>query len=51
MALALGKVNLLDETEMNRVLEKFRTYGKQDATDSGLVFRGADLPSALVKGS
>jgi L-fuculose-phosphate aldolase len=51
MALVLGKVRLLDETEMNRVLEKFRTYGKQDATDSGLVFRGADLPSALVKGS
>jgi L-fuculose-phosphate aldolase len=51
MALALGKVRILNETEMGRVLEKFRTYGKQDATDSGLVFRGVDLPSAVVKGS
>jgi hypothetical protein len=51
MALALGKVRILNETEMGRVLEKFRTYGKQDATDSGLVFGGVDLPSAVVKGS
>jgi L-fuculose-phosphate aldolase len=51
MALALGKVRILDEAEMSRVLEKFRIYGKQDATDSGLVFRGVDLPSAVVKGS
>src|ERR1700677_1055616 len=51
MALALGKVRILDETEMSRVLEKFRIYGKQDATDSGLVFRGVDLPSAGVKGN
>jgi hypothetical protein len=39
-ALALGNVRILDETEMRRVLEKFRTYGKQDATDSGLIFGG-----------
>ena len=51
MALALGKVRILNETEMGRVLEKFRTYGKQDATDSGLVFGGVDLPSAVVRGS
>jgi L-fuculose-phosphate aldolase len=51
MALALGKVRILDETEMGRVLEKFRTYGKQDATDSALVFGGADIPSAVVEGS
>ncbi len=51
MALALGKVRILNETEMVRVLEKFRTYGKQDATESGLVFRGVDLPGAVVKGS
>jgi L-fuculose-phosphate aldolase len=50
-ALALGKIRILDETEMGRVLEKFRTYGKQDATDSGLVFGGVDLRSAVVKGS
>jgi L-fuculose-phosphate aldolase len=51
MALALGKVRILNETEMARVLEKFRTYGKQDATDSGLVFRGVDLPSGVAKAS
>ncbi len=50
MALALGKVRILSETEMGRVLEKFRTYGKQDATDSGLAFHGVDLPDT-VKGS
>jgi L-fuculose-phosphate aldolase len=49
MALALGKVRILDATEMDRVLEKFRTYGKQDATDSGLVFGGIDIPSDFVK--
>jgi L-fuculose-phosphate aldolase len=51
MALALGNVRILNEAEMGRVLEKFRTYGKQDAADAGLVFRGVDLPSAAVKGS
>jgi L-fuculose-phosphate aldolase len=48
VALALGKVRILNETEMGRVLEKFRTYGKQDATDSELVFRGVDPPSAVA---
>jgi L-fuculose-phosphate aldolase len=46
--LALGKVRILDETEMGRVLEKFRTYGKQDATDTGLAFGGVDIPRAVV---
>jgi L-fuculose-phosphate aldolase len=50
-ALALGKVHILNETEMRRVIEKFRNYGKQDAPDSDLVFGGADIPSALVKGN
>jgi L-fuculose-phosphate aldolase len=40
-ALALGEVRLLDEAEMRRVVEKFRTYGKPDATDPDLVFGGA----------
>ena len=40
MALAVGNVRILNDTEMSRVLEKFRTYGKQDATDSDLLFRG-----------
>jgi L-fuculose-phosphate aldolase len=51
MALVLGQVRILDETKMGRVLEKFRTYGKQDATDSGLVFGGVDIPGAVVKES
>jgi len=39
-ALALGQVRILDDLEMQRVIEKFRTYGKQDAADAGLVFAG-----------
>jgi L-fuculose-phosphate aldolase len=49
-ALALGDVRILDETEMRRVVEKFRTYGKQDAADSGLVFGGEALRHAALKG-
>ncbi|MBS0393247.1 MAG: class II aldolase/adducin family protein [Proteobacteria bacterium] len=40
-ALALGGVKLLDEAEMERVLEKFRSYGRQDAVDPGLQCAGA----------
>ena len=43
-ALTLGDVRLLDETEMCRVIEKFRTYGKQDAADAGLSAAGSALP-------
>jgi len=39
-ALALGEVRILDETEMRRVLEKFRSYGQQDASDPDLRFGG-----------
>jgi L-fuculose-phosphate aldolase len=49
MALALGNVRILNEAKMGQVLEKFRTYGKQDATESGLVFGGVDIPSVVVK--
>ena len=42
-ALTVGEVRILDESEMLRVLEKFRTYGRQDATDTGLVFGGDTL--------
>jgi L-fuculose-phosphate aldolase len=49
-ALALGNVRILGEIEMNPVLEKFRTYGSQDATDSGLIFGGTFL-NAAAKGS
>jgi len=48
-ALALGRVTILDEAEMRRVVEKFRTYGTQDAVDPGLIFGGAQ-PGGL-KGS
>ena len=45
-ALALGNVGLLDEAEMRRVVEKFRTYGSQDAADPGLAAGGEMLPKA-----
>src|ERR1700730_17341651 len=48
-ALALGEVRILDDTEMRRVLEKFRTYGQQDAADPDLVFGGAEI--GTVEGS
>jgi L-fuculose-phosphate aldolase len=41
-ALSLGEVHILDDAEMCRVLEKFRTYGQQDATDPDLIFGGAE---------
>jgi L-fuculose-phosphate aldolase len=41
-ALAIGGVRLLDDTQMQPVLEKFRTYGRQDAPDCELAFAGAD---------
>src|SRR6201997_1812501 len=37
-AVSLGEVRILDETEMRRVLEKFRSYGQQDAADPDLCF-------------
>ena len=49
-ALALGDVRILDEIEMRPVLDKFRTYGNQDATDSGLTF-GGTLRDAATKRS
>ena len=50
-ALSIGGVRILDELEMNRVVESFRTYGKQDATISGLLYAGEALPAALAKGT
>ena len=34
--LAIGGVQTLDDAQMQRVLEKFRTYGRQDASDADL---------------
>jgi L-fuculose-phosphate aldolase len=48
-ALAIGNVRLLDDTQMQPVLEKFRTYGRQDAADSDLVFAGANLDDFQVQ--
>ncbi len=48
-ALALGDVRLLDDAEMRRVVEKFRTYGKPGATDPELVFKGRHPPKAGTK--
>ncbi len=46
-ALAVGEVRILDDGEMRRVIEKFRTYGKPDAPDSGLVSGGESARNAL----
>jgi L-fuculose-phosphate aldolase len=48
VALGLGQIHLLDEVEMERVIEKFRTYGTQNAVDSGLTFGGAELTGAPI---
>ncbi len=48
-ALTLGNVRILDDTQMREVLEKFRTYGQQDAADPDLVFGGARFDT--VEGS
>jgi len=41
----LGPVQLLDAPEMQRVSEKFRTYGAQDAPDPELRFGGPEWPA------
>jgi L-fuculose-phosphate aldolase len=46
-ALALGKVDILGAEEMARVVEKFRTYGRQDVAEPGLEF-GGDVPPAAA---
>jgi L-fuculose-phosphate aldolase len=48
-ALSVGNVRILDDAEMRRVVEKFRTYGQQDVVDPGLIFGGAQFDT--VKGS
>ena len=47
-ALSVGVPSLLDQSEMDRVLEKFRTYGDQGATgeESDLGFAGEGIPAA-----
>ncbi|MDB6088816.1 MAG: Ribulose-5-phosphate 4-epimerase [Gammaproteobacteria bacterium] len=48
-ALAVGNVRILDDVKMQHVMEKFRTYGKQDATDPDLAFGGETLGACGVK--
>jgi L-fuculose-phosphate aldolase len=43
VALTLGEIRILDDAEMSRVIEKFRTYGQPNAADPDLVFGGAEL--------
>jgi len=43
-ALAIGEPCILDESEMRTVIEKFRHYGQQDATDQELRSGGEKLP-------
>ena len=50
-ALALGGVRILDAVEMHRVIEKFRTYGKQDAADADLLFGGTAALDSLSAAS
>lgn len=45
-ALSIGAVTVLDEVEMRRVVEKFRSYGRQDGTDPDLTHGGERLPPA-----
>ena len=42
VALTLGEIRILDDAEMSRVIEKFRTYGQPNAADPDLVFGGAE---------
>lgn len=45
-ALAIGGVTVLDAAEMARVVEKFRTYGRQDAEDADLRHAGDSPPAS-----
>jgi L-fuculose-phosphate aldolase len=42
VALTLGEIRILDDAEMSRVIEKFRTYGQPNAADPELIFGGAE---------
>jgi L-fuculose-phosphate aldolase len=49
-ALNLAEIRILDDLEMSRVIDKFRTYGKPDAVDDGLHFGGSALPDTTICG-
>jgi L-fuculose-phosphate aldolase len=48
-ALTMGGTKLLDDAQMQPVLEKFRSYGRQDASDADLRFGGAQFAELQVK--
>ncbi len=48
-ALALGEIRVLDDAEMERVMDKFRSYGKQEAVDPDLEFGGPVAPGLGVR--
>jgi L-fuculose-phosphate aldolase len=50
-ALGIGGVRILEEGEMSRVIDKFRTYGRQDAADPDLIFGGEALADVHLEGS
>jgi L-fuculose-phosphate aldolase len=49
-ALQLGAVRILDDDAMRIVIDKFRTYGNQDAVDPDLVFAAELLPNPPTEG-
>jgi L-fuculose-phosphate aldolase len=48
-ALQLGAVRILDENAMRIVIDKFRTYGRQDAVDPDLAFGAVTLPEPATE--
>jgi L-fuculose-phosphate aldolase len=47
-ALALGEIRVLGDADMERVLDKFKGYGKQETVDPGMEFGGKDIPVRAV---
>ena len=48
-ALQSGEPVLLDNAEMDRVLEKFRTYARQDEVEEDLAFGTENIPGVKAK--
>ena len=50
-ALSIGDAVLLDDAEMRRVVDRFRSYGRPDALDADLRFGGEALPPGPIEAS
>ena len=48
-ALQAGQPVLLENVEMDRVLEKFKTYGRQEGAEDALAFGGETVPGYILK--